>query len=216
MNKLIKALSFRHACKLFDENKKINEQDLQIILEAGRLSPSSFGLEPWHFLVITDPNVKQRIRKVCWDQPQITSCSHLMFALFRRGNQFHLDSGYLRTAMQRNLPANADKQAVDKVSQRFIDYYQNNLAKEVNVDLWAEMQCYIACANMMTAAAYQEIDSCAIGGFDYYPTVEILENVLPWFNNKDYGIALGIAFGYRVNPAPEKIRWSQKDIFTFI
>lgn len=216
MNQFMQALSFRHACKLFDENKKISEHDLQTILEAGRLSPSSFGLEPWHFLVITDPSAKQRIRKVCWDQPQITTCSHLVFALFRRGDQFKLDSEYLRKAMQRKLPANADKQATDKACQRFIDYYQNNLANDVNVNRWAEMQCYIACTNMMTAAAYQKIDSCAIGGFDYYPTVKLFEDLLPWFNDKDYGIALGVTFGYRIHPAPEKIRWSSQEIFTFI
>ncbi len=75
------AMDFRHACKIFDETKKINEQDLNFILEAGRKSPSSFGMEPWKFLVITNEELKAKIRPFCWDQIQITSCSHLIIIL---------------------------------------------------------------------------------------------------------------------------------------
>ena len=58
MDKLSLAFEFRHACKLFDESKKINHTDLEAILEAGRLSPSSFGMEPWHFVVVDNADIK--------------------------------------------------------------------------------------------------------------------------------------------------------------
>jgi len=75
------AMDFRHACKLFDENKKISKENILFILEAGRNSPSSFGQEGWRFLIITNDNLKQKIRPHCWNQPQITSCSHLVIIL---------------------------------------------------------------------------------------------------------------------------------------
>lgn len=216
MNKFTDALNFRHACKLFDDNKKIAEQALNFILEAGHKSPSSFGLEPWHFLVISDQQVKEAIRPVCWNQPQITTCSHLVVALFRKANQFSFTSDYLRNGMQRKLPANADSTALDKICQRFIDYCENDLSSNNNVDHWSEMQCYLAAANMMTAASYINIDSCPIGGFQYDAITEVLEQHVPMFNSHEFGVALVMAFGYRVNPQSVQTRLPQKDIFTFI
>ena len=75
------SLGFRHACKIFDENKKISNEDINYILEAARRSPSSFGMEAWKFLVITNEALKAKLRPVCWDQVQITSCSHLVIVL---------------------------------------------------------------------------------------------------------------------------------------
>ena len=59
------AMDFRHACKLFDESRKISDEEIREILEAGRKSPSSFGMEPWKFLVITNEELKAKIRPFC-------------------------------------------------------------------------------------------------------------------------------------------------------
>ena len=67
-NDFTKAMEFRHACKLFDETKKIDTQTIKSILEIGRLSPSSFGMEPWKFLVITNEKLKEQLRPLCWNQ----------------------------------------------------------------------------------------------------------------------------------------------------
>ena len=77
----MEAMNFRHACKVFDDTKKISDEDITYILEAGRKSPSSFGQEGWKFLVITNENLKGKIRPFCWDQKQITTCSHLVIIL---------------------------------------------------------------------------------------------------------------------------------------
>ncbi|NOQ78378.1 MAG: NAD(P)H-dependent oxidoreductase, partial [Gammaproteobacteria bacterium] len=58
----IEMMNFRHACKVFDENKKISDDDFQYILESARLSPSSFGFEPWHFLVVQDPALRDKLK----------------------------------------------------------------------------------------------------------------------------------------------------------
>ena len=75
------AMDFRHACKVFDESKKISDEDIKYILEAGRKSPSSFGMEAWKFLVITNEELKEKLKPACWNQVQITSCSHLVIIL---------------------------------------------------------------------------------------------------------------------------------------
>jgi len=80
-NKFMDAMDFRHACKIFDETKKISDEDMHYILEVGRKSPSSFGMEAWKFLVITNEELKAKLRPACWDQVQITSCSHLVVVL---------------------------------------------------------------------------------------------------------------------------------------
>ena len=80
-NDFMKAMDFRHACKVFDETKKIPEEQMRYILEAGRKSPSSFGMEGWKFLVITNEELKAKLRPACWNQVQITSCSHLVVIL---------------------------------------------------------------------------------------------------------------------------------------
>jgi nitroreductase len=72
---------FRHACKEFNPNKKISDKKMKIILEAGRISPSSFGMEGWKFLVISNEALKEKLRPLCWNQIQITSCSHLVVIL---------------------------------------------------------------------------------------------------------------------------------------
>ena len=77
----MEAMDFRHACKIFDETKKVSTEDMNYILEAGRKAPSSFGMEPWKFLVITNKELKEKLKPVCWDQAQITTCSHLVVIL---------------------------------------------------------------------------------------------------------------------------------------
>ncbi len=80
-NQFTEAMSFRHACKIFDESKKISDEKIRYILEAGQKSPSSFGMEAWKFLVVTNQELKEKIQPLCWNQPQITTCSHLVIVL---------------------------------------------------------------------------------------------------------------------------------------
>ena len=77
----LEILKFRHACKIFDESKKIGAGEFYFILEAGRLSPSSTGLEQWDFLVVQNKELREKIKAVSWNQVQITSCSHLVVIL---------------------------------------------------------------------------------------------------------------------------------------
>ncbi|MDD5203727.1 MAG: nitroreductase family protein, partial [Sulfurimonas sp.] len=79
--KFLEAMDFRHACKVFDKEKKISDEDIRFILECARKSPSSFGMEAWKFLVITNQELKEKLQPFCWNQVQITTCSHLVVIL---------------------------------------------------------------------------------------------------------------------------------------
>lgn len=79
---VLSAFQFRHATKKFDETKKISDQDFNVILEAGRLSPSSFGFEPWRFVVIQNTQLRNELRTVTWGaQGQLPTASHYVAIL---------------------------------------------------------------------------------------------------------------------------------------
>ncbi len=216
MDKLTQAFDFRHACKQFDNDKKISQADLNYILDAGRNSPSSFGMEPWHFVVVENNDLKTELRSVCYNQAQVTSCSHFIIMLYRKANQFTMQSDYLRHAVARELADSNDQTSIDIACQGFINFCENGLAQGLTINHWSEMQCYLAAANMLTASAYIGIDSCAIGGFEHDKVISILEKAIPQFSGNTFGVALGLAFGYRLNEPSSRIRWSLDEVCTFL
>ncbi len=203
------AMDFRHACKRFDQTKKISDEDMLFILEAGRNSPTSFGQEGWKFLVITDEELKKRIRPHCWNQPQITTCSHLVVILAAIENLKPQSKVPLKRFQRRDLP----KERIEK----YIELYTNHLQKTgilKNDDTlyeWSSKQCYIALANMMTAAAVKGIDSCAIEGMDRKEVEKILN-----LDRSKFQIAILLPLGYRVKPQPKRVRLSLDEICEFI
>ncbi|WP_200762915.1 NAD(P)H-dependent oxidoreductase [Nitrosophilus alvini] len=202
----LKAMYFRHACKVFDETKKIPKDDFEYILECGRLSPSSFGMEHWRFLVITDENLKKRLKPVCWNQAQITTCSHLVVIKAQK-EILKPDSDYVRKMFERRgLPEDMTKAYI----QKYTEFMQEKKDEE-KLFCWSAKQCYIALANMMTGAAFIGIDSCPIEGFEK----EKVENILN-IDTKKEEVAVLSAFGYRVQPQPKKVRLSLSEIVEYL
>jgi len=201
-----KAINFRHACKMFNEDKKISDKDIKYILEAGRLSPSSFGMEGWKFLVITNQNLKEELRPFCWDQPQITTCSHLIIILGAI-NPLKIESGIPQKRFQRrNLP--------DEIIEQYIGVYKNYIDEtgdDEDIFKWSSKQTYIAAANMMNAAAILEIDSCPIEGFEKKKIDQLLN-----LDTKEFQTSLILPLGYRIKPQPEKIRRNFDEVVEFI
>lgn len=200
MADFMEAMEFRHACKRFND-AKIPEAEFDKVLEIGRLSPSSFGMEPWRFIVVTDPQWQAKIRPLCWDQPQITQCSHLLIiaadnAAVLPGNDY----------IQRMFERRGDPAVVE----HYLGVYANHMAPQFHskeaVEAWTHKQCYIAAANMMTGAAAQRIDSCPIEGFEK----QKLEAML--LSDADHSIALLIAFGYRLNAPKPRARLSMDQL----
>ncbi|MDR0408355.1 MAG: NAD(P)H-dependent oxidoreductase [Campylobacteraceae bacterium] len=211
MNEFMKAMEFRHACKLFDDKKKISKKDIGTILNAGRLSPSSFGLEPWHFLVIENAKVKEALGAACWNQPQVTTCSHFVILLSKKAKFFKKGSEYLDESFDRRAK---DEKSLKNIQKAFDNFIKKDLGTDVTN--WAKMQVYIAGANMMNAAAFIGIDSCPMEGFNAKALRKAIIKNVPSFDKKNYEIAYTLAFGYRVEKQKEKIRWPLEKIVTFI
>lgn len=206
-NDFTKAMDFRHACKVFDENKTISDEEMRYILEAGRKSPSSFGMEGWKFLVITNQELKEKLRPVCWDQVQITSSSHLVIVLAAIEN-VKVESGIPEKRFsRREMP----QESLDF----YLDLYARHLADVLSTDdktyCWTARQTYIALGNMMTAAAYIGIDSCPIEGFEKEKVEEILG-----LDTKKYQVSVIVPFGYRLNAQSEQLRLPFEDVVEFI
>lgn len=166
-------------------------------------------MEPWKFLVITNQELKEKLRPACWNQVQITSCSHLVIILAA------IDS----VKPQSGIPAK--RFARREMPQDKIDFYnelyKNHLTatkvldNDETVYSWTARQSYIALGNMMTAAAIKGIDSCAVEGFEKDKVEEILG-----LDKTKYQLSCVLPFGYRINPQSSQLREELKDVTEFI
>ena len=207
MNPVIKALNFRHACKLFDPEKKISKKHMDMIVTAAHLSPTSFGVEAWKFLVISSDAVKKTLRPACWNQPQITDASHVIVILSKPG-VVDPSNEYIKLNFERRgLPQDMTKAYIEK--------YKNHMETEVfprmSAYAWCSKQCYIGLANIMITAASEGIDSCPIEGFEK----EWVEKVLN-IDTKQYEVAVVVALGYRTKEQPERRRHPIDSIVEYI
>lgn len=205
MSEFLTAMKFRHACKQFDTEKQIPQEEFDSLLEVARTSPSSFGMEPWRMIVIRKPALRKALKSACWNQNQITECSELV--VFTTDNDtVRSGTSYVRKMFERRgLPSDA----VDTYMGVYKNYLEPIECDEVLLENWTAKQCYIAMANMMTYAATLGIDSCPIEGFDKESVEAILD--------LEYGhsVAVICAFGYRVNPQSEQKRLELKQIVEY-
>ena len=206
-NKFSDALAFRHACKVFDETKKISDEEIRYILEAGLKSPSSFGMEAWKFLVITDEALKEKLRPFCWNQVQITSCSHLVVVLAGIESLKPQSGEPKKRFLRRDMS--------DEKLEFYLNLYESHLEKTLssdeNIYAWSARQTYIAAANMMTSAAFIGIDSCPIEGFEKEKVEEVLE-----LDTSKYQLAMMLPLGYRLNEQSSQLRLDFDEVVEFI
>jgi len=185
---LLQALQWRYATKAFDASRRIEAETWQALEQALVLTASSYGLQPWKFLVITDPAIRAELRPHSWNQSQITDCSHLVVLLKKR----------LITA------ADADQLITATAAARGLDpSLLEGYRKMIQVDLidgprsqvigaWAANQVYIALGNLLTSAALLGVDTCAIEGFSPPEYDRILK-----LEADDYQSCVVCACGYR-------------------
>lgn len=214
---LLKGYHFRFACKEFDGTRHIPESLFEIILEAGRLSPSSFGLEPWKFLVVQNPQLRKKIKDISWGaQSKLPEASHFMIFLTRTEKDLSGFSTYIRKEIMENTQ-HLDKDFADERARRIDSYLKDDLEATTPRALrdWAARQVYIPIANMMTTAALFGIDSCPIEGFSQKGINELLEEY-DLLENGRFSTTCMVAFGYRKTeptrlktrrPASKVIQW---------
>jgi len=201
------SLGFRHACKVFDDEKKISDEDIKYILEAGRRSPSSFGMEAWKFVVITNEELKLKLKPACWNQAQITTCSHLVVILAGI-DSVKPESGLPEKRFsRREMP----QESLDFYLKLYADHLAETLSSDENIFAWTAKQTAFAGANMMSGAAVRGIDSCPIEGFDREQIEEILN-----IDKSKFGVSMLIPFGYRLNEQSSQLRLDFDEVVEFI
>ncbi len=215
MNAVLEALEFRHACKKFDPARTIPEETIREIMRAAHISPSSFGLQPWKFLVVSDRALREEMRPLCWNQAQITDCSHLVVILTRREKSMNPDSDYITRVLE-SRGFSGDR--LEDSRRRYEGYVWDELLPHMNIYAWASKQCYIALADIMAAAAAAGVDSCPIEGFSKSGLDHFLHKKLPQEMTGDLSVAVVCALGYR-HPdwqQPERKRLPYDEVVRFL
>lgn len=185
---LLEQLTWRYATKQFDPSQSIPPELWTALEDALVLTPSSYGLQPWKFIVITNPELKAQLKPVSWNQSQITDCSHLVvFTIKKNVTTADVDQFIARTAEVRG------------VTPESISGYRNVIVSDVvygprslNANEWATRQAYIALGNFMTCAALLGVDTCPLEGIDAAKYDKLLG--LP---QKGYATVVAAAAGYR-------------------
>lgn len=162
MTNLLETLKWRYAVKKFDATKKIASAEWDKLEQALVLSPSSFGLQPWHFFVITNSQLRERLKVQSWNQAQVTDASHFVVFTMKRDLGKKEIAAYLDDLCQtRGLPREAMSGYEDVMIANLVD---GPRAKQINE--WTARQVYIALGNFMTSAAVLGIDTCPLEGID--------------------------------------------------
>lgn len=183
-----KALNWRYATKIFDPNKKISNDKWSLLEDALILAPSSYGLQPWKFLVIENHEIRKKLRPVSWNQSQITDASHLVvFTALKT-----MTADYIREFIQRNME-------VRNVAHETLAGYENMMIKNIVegmdkdfIRYWNQRQAYIAMGFLLETAALLEVDTVPLEGIDPKAYDEILG-----LNSSDYATVAAVALGYR-------------------
>ncbi|QDU22887.1 NAD(P)H-dependent oxidoreductase [Urbifossiella limnaea] len=162
-------LRWRYATKQFDPARKIDPATWATLEQAAVLAPSSFGLQPWTFVVVTDPAVRTRLHPVSWGQPQVLDASHLVvFAAKNPPTAADVTRHVANAEAVRGQAAGS----LDALRDRIL----GTLAKQSPADAhaWAARQCYIALGVFLSAAARLGVDACPMEGFQPEKYDEIL------------------------------------------
>jgi nitroreductase len=161
MSAITDALSWRYATKKFDPAKKLSDADLEELTNVLRLSPSSYGIQPWKFLIISDPAIRSELRKAAWDQAQITDASHLVVLCAKTTlRKEDIDEYIAHIATTRGIGSDALTPLHDMI--------MGSLSRQTpeGITGWNQKQVYIALGLLLSAAAQKQIDSCPMEGFD--------------------------------------------------
>jgi nitroreductase/dihydropteridine reductase len=179
MNKMIEALQWRYATKKFDTNKKLSQEDLDTLLESLRLSPSSFGLQPWRFIQVKNPEIRAQLQANSRGQPQITEASDLLVIATKTQLQTSDVEEYMES-MREIRSQETDKLPEDAKNIEKLMEYKNMMIGTIESRTPEQLkgrnqkQAYIALGVALTVCASMEIDACPMEGFDPEKYNEIL------------------------------------------
>ena len=158
---LLANLQWRYATKIFDATKTISPEVWKTLEETLVLTPSSHGLQPWKFIVITDKEVRAKLLPHSWGQKQVIDCSHyVVFATIKKLAETDIDNYLNHTANVRGTTLESMKGYRGMMVGDLIHGARSKIIGE-----WAARQAYIALGNFMTSAALLHVDTCPMEGF---------------------------------------------------
>ena len=195
--------------------KRVSDEDLKTIIESARLSPSSFGLEPWKFLLLRNEKMREDFREFAWGAlNSLNGATEIVMILARKGVTG--DSKYFEDNWK-NLKKVSDEmfEAVKDKFTKFQEIHLNLLENERTLFDWASKQTYIALGNMMTVAAYLGIDSCAIEGFNKEQLEKYLSD-MGLLDLNEYGVSVMVSFGYRDEDITPKTRRELSEVYEVV
>ena len=189
----------RYAVKKFD-GRKIPDEKLNGLLDIIRYAPSSFGLQPYKIKVVSDKAMKEKLAPAAWNQPQITTCSHLLVFCANTDIKGHIE---MYDKMMRK----------SKISEENITPYiammkgfEEGLSDEHKLS-WSQRQAYLAVGNAVNGAKSLGFDSCPMEGFspeEFAKILDLPKNIVP---------SALVTIGYAADTPREKIRYSKEDLF---
>lgn len=208
---VLKQLNWRYATKKFDPSKKIPEEIWKVLEQSLVLAPSSFGLQPWKFIVVRNPEIRNQLLEYSWGQTQVVDASHLVVLAIKKDlNNSDVDRYIKRMSEVQGVP-------VENL-QKFADVVKGFLEKPpypLDINQWSARQTYIALGQYMTCAAMLGIDTCPMEGFIPAKYDEVLG--LP---AKGYNAVVVCPAGYRAaddkQAARPKVRYLTEDVVDYV
>ena len=204
---LLQQLAWRYATKKFDPSKKVSAADWAVLEKALVLTASSYGLQPWKFIVVTDPALKAKLRPASWNQSQVEDCSHLVVFTAKLDitegdvDRFITRIAEVRGATVESLAGHTGFMVGDLVKG----------PRHANAHEWAARQTYIAMGNLLTSAALLGIDTCPFEGIEPAKYDEILG-----LKGSGYATVAACPVGYRAADdkyaSAPKVRFEAKDV----
>lgn len=168
MQSLTEAMMWRYATKQFDTTKKLTDEEVQTLLNLARLSPSWYGLQPWTFIVVENPETRAQLREASYGQPQVTDASHfVVFAHKTTLDEAYVDRYITSTAQAQGVTTD-DLAGLKGGIMTFVGMVANDPSA------WAANQTNIALGVFIAGASMMGIDTAPMGGFDPAKYDEIL------------------------------------------
>jgi len=204
---LAAALDWRYATKQFDPTKTIPAETWSALEHALVSAPSSFGLQPWKFIVVTDPTIKTKLRSVSWNQPQVTDCSHHVAFAVRKG----VDAAHVDRFLARQIELRGDTPESLAGYRGMMTGFLANVTASGQLDTWASKQIYIALGQFMAAAALLGVDTCPMEGINPAAYDEVLG-----LKGTEFSTVVSCAAGYRAETdkyaAAKKVRFTPEEL----
>lgn len=207
---IVDSLHWRYAVKQFDASRKIADADWQTFEDTLHLAPSSYGLQPWKFLVVTDQSVKESLIPHAWGQHMVADCSHLVVVCGKKT--------MTEADVDRLMAATAEARGVESTS---LDGYKGMILGSLQsrtsefIHAWNARQCYLALGVLLSSAALMQIDACPMEGFVPEQFDELLG-----LTNSDFTATVICALGYRAESDKyahlAKVRYDKADVFQYI